>query len=381
MFTRRNFVVAVPAAALLAGYSLRGQAQPTLRRQRAFVGTTGKAGQGIFTADFDPDSGTFSRPQMAAPLPGNDCMVLSRDRRTLYSICAIDGAAHVVAFQLQDGPKPLREVNRQATGGTIGNFLSLDRTGRVCMEANWGSGDVSTFTVGKDGALSAPVEHISYGDADHGPAPMQPHSRCHSILEAPGNGRFVLVNDYGADRIYVYRLDTATGKLQPHDPPFYTAPPGSAPRHLLFHPNGKWIYCNNELSNTVDLLLWDGKHGTLRRAASVTSLRAGAPPKNRTADMTLSPDARFLYCSVRDSNMVGTWAIQRDGTLQPVGGAAANGLENRGIVLDATGKWLLAANVNGTDNLVVFRRNRDTGLLDAQHSSTPLPGACLLVWA
>ena len=73
----------------------------------------------------------------------------------------------------------------------------------------------------------------------------------------------------------------------------------SAPRHLAFHPNGRWIYCNNELSNTVDLLNWDEKHGTLKKIDSWTTLLPDAPPKCRTADMVLSPDHRRkpLLCS------------------------------------------------------------------------------------
>lgn len=354
---------------------------PTLQRQRAYIGTTGKAGQGIFTAEFDPSTGSFARPEMALPLPGNDSMALTRNRRRLYASIAVDGIAHVAALQVQDGAEPLREINRQSTTGTGANFVSLDRTEAVCMEANWGSGDITTFAVGKEGALSPAVEHIAYGDTPHGPMPVQVHSRCHSILQAPGDGRFVLVNDFGADRIYVYRLDPATAKFTPHDPPFYTAPPGSAPRHMLFHPNGRLIYCNNELTNTIDLLRWDGKRGTLERTASVSTLPPDAPPKCRSADMALSPDTRFLYGSVRTSETVSAWAMRRDGTLQPVGSPMKNGTENRCIVLDATGKWLLAANVNGTDNLTAFPRDPKTGLLGPQHSSTPLPGACLIVWA
>ena len=382
MPTRRRVLTTLPAATLFLRTALSAQvAAAILHRQRACVGTSGKAAQGIFTAEFDPDSGSFAQPEMAAALPGNDCMVLTRDRKRLYSTCIVDGIANVVALQVQDGQEPLREINRQSTTGTIPNFVSLDRSERVCMEANWGTGDITTYRVGEDGALSAAVEHISYGDAVHGPDRMQPHSRCHSILQAPGNGGFVLVNDYGADRIYVYRLDPTTAKLTPRTPAFYTAPPGSAPRHLVFHPNGKWIYCNNELGNRIDLLHWDGKRGTLERVASVNTLPPDAPAKNRTADMVISPDARFLYGSVRDSNTISTWAIQRDGTLQPIGTPVKNGPENRCIALDTTGKWLLAANVNGTDNLTVFPRDPKTGLLGSQRSSTALPGACMIVWA
>ena len=236
---RRRFLLSASSAALLAR---QGLAIPTLSRQRAFLGTTGKDGQGIFSSSFDPQNGTFSQPEFASKLTGNDSMTLSPgNRRRLYTTCAIGGAASVAGFDIIDGPSPLRPINAQTAQGTIANFLSFDASGRVAMEANWGSGSINTYLVDKDGSLSPPVEHIEYGDADHGPTPQQPHSRCHSILVAPG-GRFVLVNDFGDDRIRIYRLDHDTAKLTLHDPPFWKCATGSAPRHLVLHPNGRWIY-------------------------------------------------------------------------------------------------------------------------------------------
>lgn len=374
---RRQFLATLPAAALLPRYL---SAQPTLKTQRAFLGTTGKEGQGIFFAYFDAATGAFSQPQFAAKFTANDSMTLSpKNPRRMYATCAVDGVASVVGFNLGDDTTPLREINLQSAQGSIANFLSLDPSGRVALEANWGSGSINTYLVDRDGALSAPVEHIEYGDANHGPEPAQPHSRCHSILVAPG-GRFVLVNDYGADRIYIYTLDAATVKLTPHDPPFYQAAAGSAPRHLVLHPNGRWIYCNNELANRVDLLLWNDKAGTLTLKQSWSSLPADAPPKCRMADILLSPDRRFLYGSNRGLESLVVWAIGRDGALQQVQFLKQSGVENRQLILDATGRWLITSNVR-SNSITVFPRDPKTGRLGEQTSSTTLPGACFVLWA
>lgn len=377
MLDRRCFLITLPAAALLPWHV---SAQPALSRQRAFIGSTGKDGQGIFMAYFDPATGEFTQPEFVAKFTGNDSMALSpRNPRRLYATCGIDGIASVVGFDIVDGTSPLREINLQTANGTIANYLSLDPSGRVAMEANWGSGSINTYLVDANGALSTAVEHIEYGDTDHGPAPAQPHSRCHSILVAPG-GQFVLVNDYGADRIRIYRLDHATAKLTPHDPPFWKAVPGSAPRHLVLHPNGKWIYCNNELTNTVDLLLWDAKAGTLALQSSVSTLPADAPPKCKAADIMLSPDNRFFYGSNRGLESFAVWAVQHDGSLRQVQFLKQDGAENRQIRLDATGRWFLAANVRSGE-IAVFPRDPKTGLLGAQRSNVKLPGACFVLFA
>ncbi len=377
MFSRRRFVATVPAAALLAQHSF---AVPNVFvQQRAFIGTTGKDGGGIFVATFDEETGAFSTPELAAKFSGNDSMTLSPGSpHRLYATCTVDGSASVAGFNIVDGRSPLQQINVQTAQGSIPNYLSLDGSGRVAMEANWGSGSINTYLVDTSGALSLPVEHIEYGEADHGPAPTQPHSRCHSILVAPGT-QFVLVNDYGADRIRIYRLDHATARLTPHDPPFWKAAPGSAPRHLVLHPNGTWIYNINELTNTVDLLLWDSKAGTLTLQSTVTTLPADAPPRCRAADIVLSPDNRFLYGSNRGLESFVTWSVQRDGSLQQIQFVKQDGVENRQLRLDATGRWLLAANVRSGD-VAVFPRDAKTGLLGAQHSAVKLPGACFVVF-
>ena len=371
---RRHFAAGLP----LLPYAVRALAQVPRPGQRAFIGSTGKQSQGIFRVHFDASTGSFSQPVNVAALPGNDSMALHpRDHKWLYTTAAVNGAAVVQGFALAGDS--LTPINQQPTGGAGANFLSIDPSGRTAMEANWGSGDISTYRIERDGSLSDIVDHIAYGEAHHGPQPAQIHSRCHSILTAPG-GRFVLVNDYGCDRIYIYRLDAATAKLTPHDPPFYTAAPGSAPRHLVFHPNGRWIYCNNELSNTIDLLLWDAKAGTLTLRESVSTLPVDAPPKCRTADMVLSHDLRFLYGSVRTLESFVTYAVQPDGTLRRLQFLPSEGTENRCITLDRTGRWLIAANQRSGD-VCVLPRDPKTGLLGKQVSSVAVPGACFVLWA
>ena len=196
---------------------------------------------------------------------------------------------------------------------------------------------------------------------------------------APGN-RFVLVNDFGADRIYIYTLDAAMAKLTPHNPPFYQAAPGSTPRHLVLHPNGKWIYCNNEVANRVDLLLWDAKAGTLTLKQSWNTLPSDAPPQCRTADILLSPDRRFLYGSNRGLESLVVWSVESDGTLQQIQFTKQSGIENRQLILDATGRWLIASNVR-TNDITVFPRDPKTGMIGQQKSSITLPGACFVLWA
>src|ERR1700709_24561 len=142
MLDRRHFLLAATSAAVMVR---QGFAMPTLNSQRAFLGTTGKESQGIFFAEFDPLTGSFSTPEFAAKFTSNDCMTLSpKNHKRLYSLCAVEGIAAVSGFDIVDGPSPLKQINLQTAAGTTPNFLALDPTGRVAMEANWGSGSINT---------------------------------------------------------------------------------------------------------------------------------------------------------------------------------------------------------------------------------------------
>jgi 6-phosphogluconolactonase len=374
VLTRRHVLAILPAAALAQPCF----GAPTLTSQRAFIGTTGKESQGIFTSNFDPKTGTFDQPEFAAKVENSDFMALSpKNQRRLYATGLADGSSAVTGFNIVDGPNPLQMINQQTAKGATAVYLSFDPSGRVAMEANWGSGSINTYLVGADGALSTAVEHIEYGSEGHGPSPIQTLNRAHSILWVDGG--FVLVNNYGQDRIYIYRLDASTAKLTPADPVFLTCAAGSAPRHLAVHRNGKWIYNVNELANTVDLLLWNSKDGKLTLQSTVALLPDGHPRSN-ASDLMLSPDNRYLYAGNRGVNGFTVFAVQRDGSLGQIQFREQTGVQNRQFCLDATGRWFIAANT-GSGDITIFPRDPKTGLLGEQKGFAKLQGACFVLWA
>ena len=110
----------------------------------------------------------------------------------------------------------------------------------------------------------------------------------------PPDNRFALVNDLGTDRIMVYRLNASTAEFTPNDPPFYAAAPGSGPRHLAFHPNGKWAYSINELNSTITFLSWNAKTGVLTTVDNISTLLPGADvAKNRAGEVIIDKAGRF----------------------------------------------------------------------------------------
>src|SRR5206468_5454291 len=92
----------------------------------------------------------------------------------------------------------------------------------------------------------------------------------HDVVLDP-RGRFLVVPDKGLDTTFVFRLDTATGKLVPAEPPSVASRPGAGPRHADFHPSQPYLYQMNELDSTITTFKWDTQRGQLGPLQTVTT--------------------------------------------------------------------------------------------------------------
>jgi 6-phosphogluconolactonase len=185
----------------------------------------------------------------------------------------------------------------------------------------------------------------------------------------------VLAADLGLDRVLVYRLDTADAKLTVNDPAFVALPPGSGPRHLVFHPNGKFVYVINEMLCTVAVFRFDAAHGALTEVQTVSTLPSGQPVETgfSAAEIAVHPSGRFLYGSNRGHNSIAVFALDpATGRLTHVENQSTRGATPRHFALDPTGAWLLAENQDSGD-VAIFRIDGATGRLAAQGAPVAVP--------
>ncbi len=186
----------------------------------------------------------------------------------------------------------------------------------------------------------------------------------HGIAISPDN-RFALVCDLGSDRIFVYRFDAQSGTLRPNDPPSIHAAPGAGPRHVVFHPNGKFVYAINELNSTVTMMSYNAEHGRLKAHQSISTLPPDAKlpaTGNTAAELAIDPTGRFLYGSNRGHDTLAIFSIDREtGRLAAIG-HQPTGHTPRGFAIDPTGNWLVVANQDSA-NVAVFLINHETGQL------------------
>jgi 6-phosphogluconolactonase len=346
--------------------------------------------KGIYVSRFDAATGQMSEPELAAEIVNPSFLTISPNHQFLYAITEdplslgppIDHSSYVSAFAIDAATGKLRSLNTVPASGTSTCFVSMDKTGKFVLMANFGSGSVSVVRVKDDGSLGELTGFIqNVGHSVDPSIQFEPHP--HSIVVSPDN-RYAIVSDLGLDRIQIFRFDAETGRLSPPDPPFATVYPGGGPRHFTFDRIGAFGYQLSEMSGIVDVLAWDSTDGTLTGVQRVHTVPHDFFGGNHSAEIEVHPSGRFLYESnrrtqgenVRGPDTIGVYAIDAGkGTLNFVEETLSGGTMPRNFKIDPTGTYLLAAN-QLSNNVVPFKIDSVTGRLTKAageiHVDTPV---------
>ncbi|MBZ5725583.1 MAG: lactonase family protein [Acidobacteriia bacterium] len=325
-----------------------------------YAGTyTNNGSRGIYAFRFQTATGKLAPLGLAAQTPGPSFLAAHPNHRFLYAVN--EPTNTVSAFAINPKSARLTLLNQAASRGAAPCHLALDRTGRWLAVANYGSGSVAVLPVGPDGKLGEAAAVVQHHGSGPNPARQKgPHAHC--VLFSSDN-RFLLAADLGADKIFVYRFDAATGSLTANDPPSASVAPGAGVRHLAFHPNGKVLYAINELASTVTAFGYDALRGALDEMQTVSTLPEGFTGASTTAEIAVNAAGTFVYGSNRGHDSIALLAIDPQRfTLVPMDYAPTLGKTPRHFTLDPTGAYLLAANQD-TGTIAVFRVHPHTGQL------------------
>ena len=337
------------------------------REYLVYIGTyTGPKSQGIYAYRFDSATGRLSPLGLAAETANPSFLAVDPSRRFLYTVNEVSNfqgqkSGAVSAFALDRTSGKLRFLNQVSSRGADPCYVSLDRTGKFVMVANYSSGNVAVFPMLADGRLgeaSAFVQH--HGHSVNPQRQEGPHA--HMIETSPDN-RFVLTTDLGLDEVLVYRFDAVKGTLTPNDPPFGKVPAGAGPRHFTFSPSGKFVYVISEMGSSMTTFSYDAARGALDELQTISTLPKDFKGRNDDAEVAVHPSGKFLYGSNRGHDSIAVFAMDtQKGTLTPIEDVSTRGKEPRNFAIDPTGKYLIAANQN-SDSLAVFRIDAQSGRL------------------
>jgi len=352
-------------------------AEPSAHAQESlvYIGTyTGARSKGVYVARFDSASGKAGPPELAAEAPNPSFLALHPNQKFLYAANEVGDfsgkkSGAVSAFLIDSHTGRLTALNQQPSGGDGPCHLAVDRTGKSVLVANYGGGSVEALPIKPDGSLDTPTTFIQHhGSSVDRQRQEGPHA--HFIATDPAN-RFALACDLGLDKVVVYKFDPANSSLLANDPPAASLPPGSGPRHLAFHPGGRFAYVINEMKCTMTALTYDPERGELKELQTLSTLPEGESPRPdfSTAEVEAHPAGKFLYGSNRGHNSMVTFGIDgKTGKLTRLENVSTQGKTPRSFGIDPTGRYLLAANQD-SDNVVVFRIDEMTGHLAATENT------------
>jgi 6-phosphogluconolactonase len=329
----------------------------------------------------DEATGALSPVQTVGGVDNPSFLALHPNGRTLYAVNETgetDSGPAVSAFSVDRASGRLEPLNRQPSHGTSPCYVSLAPDGKCVLVANYGNGIVSVYPTQADGRLGEASHVVQHEGSSTHRRQAGPHA--HSIRMDP-TGNFVLACDLGCDRIFVYTLDTSTGKLAPNAIPYGQVSSGAGPRHSAFHPNGRLAFVNNEIDSTVTSFTWDSERGTLHVNDTRSTLPSDFSGNNSTAQIAVHPNGKFVYVSNRGHDSIAIFGVDAErGKLSPLGHEPTQGKTPRNFNLDRRGTLLLAANQN-SGTIVTFRVNGDTGQLEPAGQVTDVPAPVCVLFA
>jgi len=325
-----------------------------------YIATQNPEKMGITVAEFDSSTGKLSAPKLVIETRDPAHFTVTPDGRHLY-MCNTGTPGGVSAFAIESKKTgALRLLNYKESIGRGPSYVSVDKTGRYVLDANYGGGFIEVYSLTKDGALDQQTAFVQHIGSSILPRQSKPYA--HWIRTDPTN-KFALVADLGMDQVVVYKFDDKTGKLAPNEPPFTKVTGGMGPRHLIFHPNGKWVYGIAELANEVMAFNWDGAKGVLTPTQSVKTLAESFKDPSTAAEIGIHANGKFLYASNRGEDSMVVYAIDaQTGALTFRQRVASRGKVPRYFTFDPTNKWMIVSNNEGA-NVSVFSVDGKTGEL------------------
>lgn len=352
-------------------------------KTRLLIGTyTGGKSEGVYVYDFNTVTGdNYYLSSIKVDNPSY--LTVSPNKKMVYAVTenadslkmGVGGEVSALSFNRVKGT--LTFANKQFSGGKHPCFVTIDQSGKWLFVANYSSGSAALFPVNKDGSLSAAKQVMQ--DKGSGPdRDRQEGPHVHSTVLSPDN-KFLFTPDLGIDKVMIYHFDNIRGILTPASPAYSKSIPGSGPRHFDFHPSHKYAYLMEEMTGTVSAYKYNA--GKLTLLQNISALPADFKGVIGSADIHVSPDGKFLYCSNRgESNTIAIFSVDgKTGKLTTVGHQSTLGKTPRNFNFDPSGNFLLVANQN-TDDIVIFKIDRKTGKLTDTGKRIIVPSPVCIKW-
>lgn len=287
-------------------------------------------------------------------------MARSPDGRRLY--VADESRGSLTSYSVAPGSGRLEQLNQvRCSGHPV--YVALDARAEALVTCYFEEGKTEVFEIGTDGTLGGSTCLVDSGRESHCTAfdPSQ---------------RWLFVPTRGDNWVAQFRYDPALKRLSPSEPAVVREQPGAGPRHLAFHPNGRWAYLVNELSLTLSVYAFEAERGTLRPLHRAVPVAPPGSSEGSAADVHVHPSGKFLFVSNRqgDRSNIAVFAVDEpSGRVELLAHEPTRGRTPRNFALDPEGRVLIAGNQESND-VAVFRVDPRFGSLTFVRSVAVAPG-------
>jgi len=287
-------------------------------------------------------------PGTDKPSPSSMPMAVTPDHRFLYAALRSDSFP-VSSFAIDPASGRLSHLATTPLQDSMA-YIVTDRTGRHLLGASYPGAKLTINPIDRNGHV---VEKTTQIIADK--------PKAHCILVDPDN-RYCYAPILAKDVVSQWKFDAGTGRLSPTAPGEIHTKPGAGPRHLAFHPNGRFLYLITETTHTIGAYAINPATGVLTELQFVDALPADFTGQPAAADLHVSPDGRFLYGSERRTSTLAGYRIDPEkGTLLPIGHFPTEKTP-RGFAIEPRGRFLLSVGLD-SNAMTVYRIDPQSGAL------------------
>jgi 6-phosphogluconolactonase len=337
--------------------ALSANAQQTTYKLVIGTYTAPGKSEGIYVYDFNTTTADLNLLSVEKNVINPSFLALNDDQKFIYAVNEDGTKSTVSAFSFDAAKGKLGFLNRQDANGADPCYIITDEKNVII--SNYTGGSIAVYGKDHSGALS-PAKQIIQHTGSSIDSKRQSSAHVHMARFTP-DGKYVVVNDLGEDRIYFYAYNPNSEDSVLVFKNSITVKPGSGPRHIVFSPNGKYAYLIQEMTGAISVFSY--KDAVLSLIQEETMVAKDFKGENGGADIQLSADGKFLYASNRGTaNTITTFAIGKDGKLSNKGNISTTGNGPRAFSIDPSGNWVLVGH-QLTNDITLFKRNKTTGLL------------------
>lgn len=272
----------------------------------AYISTYTRAdNHGIKIYDVDMENGRLYE-KGEVEITNSSYAAISHSGKFLYSITDLG----VEAFKI-DKDGGLSFINRASINGMRGCYLSTDYNDKFLFCAGYHDGKITVLRLDPEtGAIGAITEEIYHkGLGSIAERSFRPHISC---VKMSRDNKFLCAADLGIDYINVYELDHERGTLRQVD--IVRCEVGSAPRHIKFSEDGRFMYVVCELKNSVKVYSYKEENGNpfFELIQSVQTTEKTSDQGSAASALTLSADWNYLVASNAGENSVAMYKINKE---------------------------------------------------------------------